>query len=52
MIRHKVKRGDTLFALARRYKVEVQDIRNWNPQIKKRRYLWIGEPLIIYVNRK
>ena len=46
-IRYKVKRGDTLFALARRFKVKVTDIRDRNPQIKKRRYLWIGETLII-----
>ena len=47
-ISYKVRRGDTLFALARRYDVSVQDIRDWNPQLKRRRYLWVGETLVIY----
>jgi LysM repeat protein len=44
---HTIRRGDTLFALARRYKVTVRDLKNWNPQLKRRRYLWLGEKLIV-----
>lgn len=52
LIRYKVRRGDTLYALARRYRVRMNDIRNWNPKIKRRRYLWIGETLVIYSRKK
>lgn len=48
LVRHKVRRGDTLFRLARRYRVKVAQIRQWNPKLKNRRYLWIGETLLIY----
>ncbi len=48
VVRHKVRRGDTLFRLARRYRVKVAQIRQWNPKLKNRRYLWIGETLLIY----
>jgi LysM repeat protein len=51
VVKHKVRRGDTLFALARRYKVTAADIRQWNPKLKKRRYLWVGEILIIRVGQ-
>jgi len=27
---HKVKKGDTLFSIARRYNVELDDIKRWN----------------------
>jgi len=47
-IRHRVRRGDTLYAIARRYKVTVKDIKQWNPKLKKRRHLWVGEKIIIY----
>ncbi len=47
-IRHRVRRGDTLYAIARRYKVTISDIKQWNPKLKKRRHLWVGEKLIIY----
>ena len=44
---HTIRRGDTLFALARKYKVTVNDLRSWNPQLKRRRYLWIGEKVVV-----
>ena len=48
LIRHKVRRGDTLYGLARKYKVKVTDLRRWNPKLKGRKYLWVGESLILY----
>ncbi len=47
-IKHRVRRGETLYAIARRYKVRVSDIKQWNPKLKKRRHLWVGEKLVIY----
>lgn len=31
---HEVKRGETLFGIAYKYKVSVDDIQNWNPEAK------------------
>lgn len=45
---HKVRRGQTLYSIARRYKVTVNQIRSWNPKLSKRRYLWVDEKLVIY----
>lgn len=47
-VRYKVRRGDTLLGIARRYKVRASDIKKWNPKLKRRRNLWIGEKLTIY----
>jgi LysM repeat protein len=51
MITHTVRRGQTLYGLARRYKVKVSDIRRWNPKLQNRKNLWINEDLIFYVTR-
>jgi LysM repeat protein len=42
-----VRRGDTLFTVAQRYKVRMSDIKKWN-NIKKGDILKIGEKLVIY----
>ncbi len=48
---HKVRRGQTLYAIARRYGVKVSQIKDWNPKLKRRRHLWVGETLVIYLKR-
>lgn len=34
--RHRVRRGDTLSAIARRYRVRLEDLRRWNPAVSGR----------------
>jgi LysM repeat protein len=51
MITHTVRRGQTLYGIARRYGVKVEDIRRWNPKLKTRKNLWINEDLVIYSAR-
>ncbi len=46
---YKVHRGDTLYGIGRRFGVDPKDIRHWNPKLQKRRYLWVGESLVVYV---
>lgn len=48
-VRHKVKSGDTLLALSKRYGVRVQDIRNLN-NIRNARAIQIGTNLIVPLN--
>jgi len=48
-VRHKVKSGDTLLALSKRYGVRVQDIRSLN-SIRNTRAIQIGTNLIIPLN--
>ena len=50
-ISHKVKSGETLMGLSRRYKVSVDDIVRWNAQqLGDRRLLWKGETIVIYAS--
>ena len=42
---------DAARLMARRYRVTVNEIRSWNPKLAKRRYLWIGESLVVYSRR-
>lgn len=42
-----VRRGDTLFTVAQRYKVRMSDIKKWN-KINKGDVLKIGDKLVIY----
>jgi LysM repeat protein len=51
LVTHTVRRGQTLYGLARRYGVKVADIRRWNPKLQNRKNLWINEDLIIYTTR-
>lgn len=42
-----MRRGDTLFTVAQRYKVRMSDLMKWN-SIKKGDVLKIGDKLTIY----
>ena len=48
LFHYKVRRGDTLYGLARKYQVKISDLRRWNPKLQGRKYLWVGESLILY----
>jgi membrane-bound lytic murein transglycosylase D len=48
-VRHKIKSGDTLLALSKRYGVRVQDIKSLN-SIRNARSLQIGTNLIVPLN--
>ena len=45
-----VKRGDTLFTIAQRYKVRTSDLRRWN-RMKKSDTLKAGKRLTIYITK-
>ena len=47
-VRHKVKKGDYLEKLAKKYKTTANNIRNDNPKIKKQKYLKVNQILIIH----
>ena len=48
-IRHKVRAGDTLYQLSRRYKVSMEKIVSWN-NLRDPRRLSVGQVLDIYLN--
>ena len=45
-ISYKVRQGDSLYEIARRHKVSLDQLKKWNPKAGKD--LKIGQPLIIY----
>lgn len=48
-ITYKIKWGDTLWAISRRYGVSIQDLVNWN-NIKNPNLIYAGNTLVIYTN--
>lgn len=48
-IRHKVRAGDTLYQLARHYKVSMENIVSWN-NLRDPRRLSVGQIIDIYLN--
>lgn len=46
---HHVKRGDTLWGIARRYKVRVRQLQHWN-QIAAQDVLRLGQQIMVYLN--
>ncbi len=47
---HRVKKGETLFAIASNYKTSIESIRDWN-NLSQSDDIKVGERLTIYVNR-
>ena len=43
---YQVKKGDTLFNISQKYKMNFQDLRSLNPQIKNPDVLMIGQPIV------
>ena len=49
-VRYSVRRGDSLHAIANRFNVSVNQIRDWNDRLEKSRYLQPGDNLTLYVD--
>jgi membrane-bound lytic murein transglycosylase D len=47
-IRYVVKRGDTVWSIARRHEVQPEDIRSWNDLRENK--IYTGQSLVIYIN--
>jgi peptidoglycan lytic transglycosylase D len=47
---HRVKKGETLFAIAANYKIPIDSIRDWN-NLSQDGNLKVGDKLTIYLNR-
>ncbi len=47
VIWHKVRRGDSWHKVARRYGVSVSDLKSWNPNSRRRKYLRVGDRLAV-----
>lgn len=46
---HRVKRGDTLWGIAQRYKVGVRQLQRWN-ELASRDILHLGQKITVYLN--
>jgi len=46
---HRVKRGDTLWGIARRYKVQLEQLQRWN-EIASNDILQLGQKIMVYLN--
>lgn len=50
-IKYKIKKGDNLDTIARKFKTKVKDIKEDNPKLKKQRYLQLNQVIIIRPGR-
>ncbi len=46
-VRYHVRKGDSLYAIARKFQVKIADLKRWN---KVSRYLHPGQKLTVYIN--
>lgn len=46
-VRYRVRKGDSLYAIARKFQVKIADLKRWN---KVNKYLRPGQQLTVYVN--
>ena len=51
-IRYTVKRGDSFGRIANRFQVSIANLRRWNPERAKEKYLQPGDRLVIKINIK
>jgi membrane-bound lytic murein transglycosylase D len=49
-IRYTVRRGDSLYGIAERFRVTVAQIKRWNTTLDGRKYLQPGQKLTVYVD--
>ena len=49
-VRYAVRNGDSLYAIADRFNVSVNDIKSWNNSVASNRYLQPGQRLTLYVD--
>jgi membrane-bound lytic murein transglycosylase D len=47
LVRYTVKRGDTLFSIARRFDVSLNDLKTWNPAFMKSNNIRAGQTVVI-----
>jgi membrane-bound lytic murein transglycosylase D len=40
---HIVKKGDTLANIAKRHKLKLEDVERWNPKLRKKKFLQLGD---------
>ena len=50
VVRHSVRRGETLFSISRQYNVKVGQLRKWNPGLSRKKYLLVNDVVIVYTN--
>jgi membrane-bound lytic murein transglycosylase D len=46
-VRYTVKRGDTLFSIARRFDINLNDIKIWNPALRKGNNIRAGQTVVV-----
>jgi len=46
---HRVKKGDTLWSIARRYQVKLQELISWN-QLSRTQILSLNQQLLVFIN--
>ena len=49
-INYSVRGGDSFMSIANRFRIDVEDIRKWNPNSARSKYLYPGQRLTLYVN--
>ena len=49
-VRYAVRSGDSLYAIADRFNVSVNDIKSWNNRVASNRYIQPGQRLTVYVD--
>lgn len=45
---YRVREGDSLWLIARRYGVSIQQLKRWNPKVASRRFLQPGNRLVVW----
>ena len=51
-IRYTVERGDSFGRIANRFQVSIANLKRWNPERAKEKYLQPGDRLVIKINIK
>ncbi|NPA32691.1 MAG: LysM peptidoglycan-binding domain-containing protein [Aquificae bacterium] len=49
---HRVKKGETLWEIAKKYKLSLKELYELNPHLKKRKYLRAGEKICVARSRR
>ncbi|MDP2546763.1 LysM peptidoglycan-binding domain-containing protein [Oceanobacter sp. 4_MG-2023] len=49
-VTYRVRSGDSLASIASRFRVTIADIRKWNPNDTRNKYLYPGQKLLLHVN--
>jgi membrane-bound lytic murein transglycosylase D len=49
---HKVRSGESLWTIARKYRVTVEDVKKWNRSIRRNNTLQPGQKLVVYPGKR